>query len=152
ALTGFALSAVDYIVKPFSFDRFLKATMKANELLTLKGFDNGVVDSASPDYLMIKVEYTIVKVEVDDILYVEGLKDYVKIYTSSKNYVTKSTMKNVEQRLSVDKFMRVHKSYIINLNNVSAFENNCIVLGDNKVPLSSGYRDTFMVFLDKYKL
>lgn len=153
ALTGFELAAIDYIVKPFSFDRFLKATMKANELSTLRSSENNnILENNSPDYLMIKVEYAIIKIEINDILFVEGLKDYVKIYTSSKNYVTKSTMKNVEQRLSTEKFMRVHKSYIINLNNVSSFENNNIIIKNNKIPLSSGYRDTFIDFLDKYKL
>ncbi|MFI3262834.1 MAG: LytTR family DNA-binding domain-containing protein [Rikenellaceae bacterium] len=152
ALTGFDLSAVDYIVKPFSFDRFLKATMKANELLTLRNSESGVVGNYSSEYLMIKVEYSVVKVLVNDILYVEGLKDYVKLYTTSKNYVTKSTMKNVEQRLSAEKFMRVHKSYIINLGNVSVFENNCIDLGGTKIPLGSGYRERFFDFLEKHKL
>lgn len=155
ALTGFDLSAVDYIVKPFSFDRFLKATMKAVELLALKnreGVYSVQSENYSEDYLMIKVEYSTVKVKIDDILCVEGLKDYVKIFTESKNYVTKSTMKNVEERLSSDKFMRVHKSYIVNLDKMTAFENNLIVIDDLKIPLSGGYRDSFVSFLDKYKL
>ena len=87
-----------------------------------------------------------------DILFIEGLKDYIKIYTPRRNYVTKSTMKNVEERLPCDTFMRVHKSYIVNIGRIEAFENNHLKIGDHRVPLGGGYRDDFMAFIDSKRL
>ncbi len=150
ALTGFDLSAIDYLVKPFSFERFLKAVNKAYELFLLKG--NTFNKPVSDNYIMVKVEYSTIKILLDDILFVEGLKDYIKIYTDGKNYVTKSTMKNIEEKLPPALFMRTHKSFIINLDKVSAFENNHIILSGHKLPLGNQYREQFMAFLDKNKI
>ena len=158
ALEGFDLSAMDYLVKPFSFDRFMKAVSRAYELYRLR-HDNrpqkrGASEQAAceDDYMMIKVDYANVKVMFADILFIEGLKDYIKIYTPRRNYVTKSTMKNVEERLPCDTFMRVHKSYIVNIGRIEAFENNHLKIGDHRVPLGGGYRDDFMAFIDSKRL
>lgn len=150
ALTGFDLSAVDYLVKPFSFERFYKAASRAHELYLLKSAKSqrGQVE----DQLMIKVDYATVKIEINDILFVEGLKDYIKIYTKQKNYITKSTMKNIEERLVDDNFKRVHKSFIVNMAHMKAFENNQIIVDTHKIPLSSGYKDKFNEYLEKFKL
>lgn len=156
ALTGFELDAVDYLLKPFSFDRFYKAAAKAHDRYEMR--HSGAVPPPSaaaappPDYLMVRVEYATVRVELNDILLIEGLKDYVKIVTAHKNYVTKSSMKNVEEKLPADRFIRVHKSFIVHLNKVRAFENNHLILGDHKIPLGSGNREEFLRFLEKNRL
>ncbi len=170
ALEGFDLSAIDYLVKPFSFERFVKAVSKAYELYSLRKKSenailngvsenegngesgNNVSKSSADDYFIIKVEYSNVKVRFDDILYIEGLKDYVKIYTTEKNLVTKSTMKNVEEHLPSSSFMRVHKSYIVGVSHIEAIENNHIVIGTHRIPLGGGYKDEFLAFIESKRL
>ena len=157
ALTGFELNAVDYLLKPFSFDRFFKAVNKARDLYDLRVSSRPegkeVPQPAQDnDYLMVRVEYSTVRVNIADIMYIEGLKDYVKIATPGKNYVTKSSMKNVEEKLPRDKFIRMHKSFIVNLDRIEAFENNHVVIGGNRIPLGSNYRESFLEFLSKNRL
>lgn len=159
ALTGYELSAIDYLVKPFSFDRFFKAVNKAQKQLDLI---NGaaiessqvVLQTATPndDYLMVKSDYSVVKVMYSSINYVEGLKDYVKLYTDDKNIVTKSTMKNIEERLTSSHFMRTHKSIIVNLDKIECFENNHIIIKGKQLPLGQQYKEQFSAYLDKNRL
>jgi DNA-binding LytR/AlgR family response regulator len=157
ALTGYELDATDYLLKPFSFDRFFKAVTKAHDLYKLRG--GGIEPAGTPagtpapsDYVMVRVEYSTVRINIADILFVEGLKDYVKIATDQKNYVTKSSMKNVEDRLPSDRFKRVHKSFIVNLDKVQAFENNHLVIGEHRIPLGSNNREEFLEFLERNRL
>lgn len=157
ALTGFELNAVDYLLKPFSFDRFFKAVSKAYDLFNLKASSKQPLHPETAplpqqDYIMVRVEYSTVKINIKDILYIEGLKDYVKIATVNKNYVTKSSMKNVEDKLPQDKFIRIHKSFIVHLDKVEAFENNHVVIGDTRIPLGSNNRDAFLNFIERNKL
>ncbi len=148
ALEGFNLSATDYLVKPFSFERFLKATTRAYELYTLRN----TAPRPADDYVIVKVDHANVKITFDDIIFVEGLKDYVKIYSPHKNYVTKNTMKNVSERLPASSFMRIHKSYIVNINRIESFENNHVKIAGQNIPLGGGYKDDFIAFLDSKKL
>lgn len=150
ALTGFELSAIDYLVKPFSFDRFFKAVMKAQKQLDL--INSNIINAAAVDYIMVKVDYSVVKVMFSSIKYIEGLKDYVKIYTTEKNLVTKSTMKNIEERLPSKQFMRIHKSFVINLDQVNSFENNHVVIDKDHIPLGLQYKEVFLCYIDKNKL
>lgn len=150
ALTGFELSAIDYLVKPFSFDRFFKAVMKAQKQLDL--INSNIINDAAVDYIMVKVDYSVVKVMFSSIKYIEGLKDYVKIYTTEKNLVTKSTMKNIEERLPSKQFMRIHKSFVINLDQVNSFENNHVVIDKDHIPLGLQYKEVFLCYIDKNKL
>ena len=149
ALAGYELNVADYLLKPFSFDRFYKAVTKAHDLFRLR---QSPLPQTPSDYLMVRVEYSTVRIEMDDILLIEGLKDYVKIATPHKNYVTKSSMKNVEEKLPSDRFIRVHKSFIVNLDKVQAFENNHLLIGEHKVPLGSNNREVFLRFLEKNRL
>ena len=159
ALTGYELDVVDYLLKPFSFDRFFKAVTRAHDIYQLRrsgnepiGTGSAASGAAQPDYVMIRVEYSTVRIDLHDILFVEGLKDYVKITTDQKNYVTKSSMKNVEDRLPSDRFKRVHKSFIVNLDRVQAFENNHLVIGEHRIPLGSSNREEFLDFLERNRL
>lgn len=149
ALKGFDLNAIDYLLKPISFDRFSKAITKAESHYSK---NIPVASEKRDDFLMIRVDYATVKVSIEDVYYVEGLKDYIKIVTKDKNYVTKSTMKNIELKITDLGFMRVHKSFIINLNKFSIIENNHISIGDKKIPIGSGYRDELNSYVEKFKL
>ncbi len=157
ALEGFELNAIDYLVKPISFDRFLKAVNKAYELhslMTKNNKENLPEENKhnDPGYMMIKVEYSTVKLNYDKILYIEGLKDYVKIYAGDKPLITKSTLKNIENKLPSDRFVRVHKSYIISLGHITKIENNRIIFGEKRIPVGDQYKELFYKLIDKHRL
>ncbi len=158
AIEGFELNAVDYLIKPIPFERFFKAANKAYELFGLRKGNSNIQASpiqnepSSPDYIMIKSEYTTIKIRFDDILYIEGLKDYVKIFTGDKRHLTKSTMKNIENKLPVEKFMRVHKSYIVSLDKIEKIENNRILFGDNRIPIGDQFKKDFHLLINKFRL
>ena len=157
ALDGFELNAVDYLVKPFSFDRFLKSVQKAYDRYipkqTKQPSPQQNPQSEKPaEYLMIKVEYSTVRLDLDKILYIEGLKDYVKIYAGGRPILTKTTMKNFEEKLPSDRFIRVHKSYIVSIPKIELIENNRIKIGEKLIPLGNQYRTDFYEFLDKMRL
>jgi DNA-binding LytR/AlgR family response regulator len=142
ALQGFEVSAVDYLLKPFSFERFVKAVTKAFELNSLrKGTSHyGTHDS---EFLLVRVDYNTVKIDINNILYIEGLKDYVKIYCSSRPILTKSTLKNFEAKLPSDNFIRVHKSFIVSLSKVKSIENNRIIIGEARIPIGDQFKCQF---------
>lgn len=144
AFQGFEYDAVDYLVKPFSFDRFSKAVNKAIQLKKLKEIqirnDDHVI---SGDFLMVKVEYSTLRLNLNDILYIEGLKDYVKIYTGKKPILTKTTLKNITDRLPSNRFLRVHKSYIIAINKITMIENSRIIIDNQRIPVGESFRAEF---------
>lgn len=145
AVEGFELEAVDYLMKPFSYERFNKATERAHELLILR--KNKDRESASKDvsHIMIKSDSSLIKVEIDSIIIIEGLKDYIRIVTTNKRYVTKSTMKNIEQNLGGFGFVRVQKSYVVNMNRVISFEGGTLTMeGNVMVPVGLQYRSSFI--------
>lgn len=157
ALEGYELNAIDYLLKPFSFERFFKAVNKAYELSTLrKSKQMQVVQGNEPadtgKYLMVKVEYSTVRLDINEILYIEGLKDYVKIYAGKKPLLTKSTMKNMEEKLSSDRFVRVHKSFIVSVAKIDAIENNRIKIGEKYIPIGNQYKNDFNNFLESKRL
>lgn len=142
ALNGYEVNAVDYLVKPFSFERFVKAVTKAFELNNLiKGYNPHTASEL--DFLLVKVEYSTVKVDLANILYIEGLKDYIKIYCSAKPILTKSTLKNIEVKLPSANFIRVHKSFIVSLSKVKSIENSRIIIGETRIPIGDQYKDQF---------
>lgn len=152
ASEGFENDAVDYLVKPFAFDRFLKAVNKAFQLLRFKNpviTSNEESPAVSHGFLMVKVEYTTIRVNLNDILYIEGLKDYVKIHTEGKHILTKTTMKNIIEKLPSDSFLRVHKSYIISLDKIDMIENSRIVIGNQRIPIGESYRSSFYEVINK---
>ena len=158
ALNGFEVNAIDYLIKPVSFDRFFKAVCKAYELFNLKKRNReGYIthsenEISKPEYLLVKVEYSTVKVEPQNILYIEGVKDYVKIRTVEKSLITKSTLKNIEDHLPQDKFVRVHKSFIVAISKIEAIENNRIIIKDKRIPIGSQYKQIFMDILNKFRI
>jgi DNA-binding LytR/AlgR family response regulator len=157
ALDGFELNATDYLVKPFSFERFFRSVNKAYEIISLRQNKNPeiAVKTENPGdekYLLIKVEYRTVKVELQQILYIEGLKDYVKIYTGKKPLLTKCTMKHFEEKLPSDWFVRVHKSFIVAFPKIESIENNRILIGEKLIPIGNQYKPAFYSLLDSKRL
>lgn len=153
ALEGFKVDALDYLLKPFSFSEFSKAAGKArtqHELIDkAKGAGENI--ESNDDFLFIKSEYKLVRINFDDIIYIEGMKEYVRIHlTGQKPVMTLLSMKSVEAKLPDKKFMRVHRSYIVNLEKVKTVERFRIVYDDKtRIPVSDNYKENFQAFLDK---
>lgn len=142
ALEGFNLNAIDYLLKPVSFERFLKSCNKAYELYNLQ--KKPVAKGETQDYFFVYVEYNLVKVSIPEILYIEGMKDYVKIFIdgSTKPIITKMSMKSMEGKLSGHRFMRTHKSYIVSAAKVTAIKRDLICIGSVELPLSESYKSS----------
>lgn len=140
AFEGFDVNAVDYLLKPVSFGRFLKACNKAWDLHTRQ---QGLVQKGeTPDYFFVYVEYNHIKISIPDILYIEGLKDYVKIFLASspRPVITRMSLKELEEKLFSSRFVRVHKSYIIAADKVTAIKRDLICIGATELPLSETYK------------
>ena len=140
ALEGFDLDVVDYLLKPVSFERFLKACNKAQDLYNLQ--QKPAAKEEAPDYFFVYVEYVQVKVSIPDILYIEGMKDYVKIFLSSiaKPVITKLSLKAIQEKVSGFRFLRTHKSYIVAAGKVTAVKRDLICIGTLELPLSESYK------------
>ncbi|MBN9383189.1 MAG: response regulator transcription factor [Chitinophagaceae bacterium] len=142
ALEGFNLNAVDYLLKPVSFERFLKACNKAQELYLLKTSTGTIAGGPSPDYFFVYVEYNLEKIFIPSILYIEGMKDYIKVFMedSARPLITKMSMKAMEERLAGRRFARIHRSYIVNADKVSSIRRDLVLVGKVELPLSESYR------------
>ena len=147
ALDGFNLDVVDYLVKPVALDRFIRACNKAWELYQLK---NKTVENI-PEYFFVNVEYSLQKVEFADILWIEGLKDYVKINlkNSSKPIVTRMSMKALEDQLPSSKFLRIHKSYILAIAAITSIRKNSVFVGNAEFPVGDNYKDGVAALINK---
>ncbi len=150
ALEGFRLEAVDYLLKPFSYEEFLKATNKARKLIQLEQNTLTKVE-ANNEFLFLKSEYKIRRINFNDILYIEGLKDYIKVYVynETKPILSLTSLKLLESKLPASRFMRVHRSFIVNLTRIETIERSRIVFGKTYIPISDQYKDKFHDFLDK---
>jgi two-component system, LytTR family, response regulator len=140
AFDGFNVNAVDYLLKPVSFERFLKACNKAQELYSLQ--QKTVEKESTPDYFFVYVEYNLVKVIISEILYIEGMKDYIKIFLSSapRPVITKMSMKAMEEKLSAHRFVRTHKSYIVSADKITAIKRDLVCIDKIELPLSESYK------------
>jgi len=141
AVEGFRVDALDYLLKPVSYEEFLESAMRAQREQT------PVVAQIQPGgHLLVKSEYRLLRIPFGDIEYIEGLKDYVKIYVAGeqKAILSLMSMRSLEEGLPVDSFMRVHRSFIVNLDKVRIVERNCIIMGGRAIPISDSYRKSFM--------
>ena len=150
ALEGFKLNAVDYLLKPFSYDEFLKAAGKAFKMAELETNALPTIE-ANNQFLFLKSEYKIRRINFNDILYIEGLTDYIKVYTmgEDKPVLSLNSIKSLEQKLPEEKFMRVHRSFLVNLDKIETIERSRIVFGKTYIPVSDQYKAKFQEFLDK---
>ncbi len=153
ALEGFNLDVVDYLVKPFAFERFLRAVNKAYELLNARKQKEPAAAKAEQDYLFVNADYSIVRINIPDILYVEGLKDYIKIYIKNapKPVITRLSMRFMEEKLPAAAFARVHKSFIVALDKVTAFKKNRLMIGDAEVPVSDNFKDKVLSYIGNHE-
>lgn len=144
AIDGFELNAADYLLKPFSFDRFWKGIIKARTLL-----EAGKSPSLQPiiietDHFFIKTDNKLVKINYADILYVEALQNYIAVHTAAKKYITYLTFKAIEESLPLHFFLKVHKSYLVALSKIESIEANEIIIGAHHIPISRSMKDEVM--------
>ena len=148
ALDGFELNVVDYLLKPVAFERFQQAVLKVKELLIMKHSRQAYYDEGSA-YFFIKSGTTLQKLMYDEVIYMEGSSNYVIIYTNSKKYLTYLSLNILEEKLPPNKFIRVHKSYIIAIDKIDSLKNNEINIQGKSLPLSKSYRDELMRLIDE---
>ncbi len=149
ALEGFKVDALDYLLKPIDYATFLKASNKAKKWFDLQNSKPEQINS-DDDFLFIKSEYKILKVKLNEIKYIEGMREYVRIHlTNEKPIMTLLSMKAVEQQLPSNSFMRVHRSYIVNLKMITTIERNRIVFDKVYIPVSEQHKEGFHQFVEK---
>lgn len=142
AVKAYELEALDYLVKPISVARFEKAIRKAQEMLALKKLK---AEQATTGSLTIKSDYKLSKINVEDICYIEGLNEYVKIFTTGKTHITLASLKELSDQLPAGRFTRIHKSYIINTSLIASFNSNKVVLQNNiELPVGRVYKQSFL--------
>jgi DNA-binding LytR/AlgR family response regulator len=139
AIEGFELSAIDYLLKPFPFERFLTAANKAKELFDAQHSNKDV--SLKKDYLTIKADHKLYKVQYADIKYIEGQREYVSFHTPAGRITALMSLKKLEESLPSELFIRCHKSYIINKKMVEALEGNALVIKDKSIPIGQSYKE-----------
>jgi len=153
ALEGFELDAVDYLLKPISLERFMKSVNKALEFLRIRSSQDQKTET---DFIFVKADKKFIKVKYNNILYIEGLKDYVIIKLDVGRVITLQTMKSLEEKLPADKFMRIHRSYIIGLDRINAVVGNMVeILEGGKpkhIPVGKNYRDELLEIVNQNKL
>jgi DNA-binding LytR/AlgR family response regulator len=159
ALESYDLNVSDYLLKPIAFDRFYKAVEKVhNQIKTTEPIvppqpilSSSPFSSAIPpvqEFIFVKTEHKIQKIELSDILYIEGLKDYISIYTRTERVITLQNMKKMEETLPARQFVRVHKSYIISIDKIESIERSRIAICDKTIPIGDTYRDEFFKRID----
>ena len=146
AVEGFNLNAVDFLLKPFTYERFLQATTKANDFFNYRNNTNVKQDQ----YLFVRADYRLVKINIADILYVEGLDDYIKIFIKDqKTVVARMTMKNILEKLPAKEFIRVHRSFIVSLGRIDNVRNKIIYTAVKEIPVGGIYEDDFFRHFNK---
>lgn len=141
AIEAFDLNAIDYLLKPFAFERFLQSVNKAREQLSIRQAPTLVIPSQSEDFFTIKVDGKLTKVHLNDILFVEGLKEYIRIVCRNARLVTYERLGKIEELLPSDRFLRVHKSYIVAKDKVESLEGNRLCIEEYKIPISRAKKD-----------
>ena len=145
ALDGFELDAVDYLLKPVRFERFLRAVNKAFPKKVADQADSiGELRKTGSDFIYLRVDRKLVKILLADLLYLESARDYVKVFTKDKNYITRQTISSIEAMLSGSEFIRIHRSYIISVSKIKSFTNEMVEIGNNELPIGKFYRNNFV--------
>ena len=159
AIEGFDLDAVDYLLKPIAFDRFLKAVNKASaaiEKVQQSSEDTDKTDEPkeeeAPNFIFVKSDKKLIKIKYEDIIFIEGLKDYVIIRINTGRVITLQTMKSLEEKLPSDQFRRIHRSYIVRLDRVDAVIGSQVEIDKKQLPIGKNYRDELLEVIHKYKL
>ena len=147
ALEGYALDVIDYLLKPFSFERFVQAVNKAVELLQLKASaakgrqETGETDR---DFILVKSEHKIYRLKLDDILYIESMREYVAYHTPAVRILSLQSLKSLEEELPDHRFIRIHKSYIVAISKIETLEGNMVHVGKEKLPIGANYKEAVL--------
>lgn len=158
ALDGYKVNALDYLLKPISYNDFLTSAHKALEWFELKRGASvppkTTENQSEKDFIYVKSEYKLIRIDLNDILYIEGLKDYIKIYVESspRPILSLMSMKSMEEKLPKECFMRVHRSYIVQMNKIRIVERGRIVFGKNFIPISDNYKQDIQNYLNTHTL
>lgn len=157
AVEGFRVEALDYLLKPFGFNDFLKSANKAlrqSELLSPKPEPRMEIVTDEDEHLYVKADYKMIRLDISKIIYAESKSEYVRIYLDNeKPIMTLLSMKALEERLPLDKFMRVHRSYLVNTSRITAIANNRIIIGkDVYIPIGNQFKEKFNNYIDKHFL
>ncbi len=146
AVEGFNVKAVDYLLKPFTFKRFMQAAEKAQEHFNYQRQN----ENATIQHLLVRADYSLVKINIDDILYVEGYDDYLKIHLQNQRpVITRMTLKTILAKLPAHNFIRVHRSYVVPLHKIESVRNKIISLGEARLPIGSSYEENFLKYFNK---
>ncbi|MUH36149.1 DNA-binding response regulator [Zobellia amurskyensis] len=154
ALEGFKVEALDYLLKPFDYAEFLSAANKALEWFTLVKGNSQTSVSDKKEFLFVKSEYKQVRIKLSDVLYFEGLKDYIKIWLKDnpKAILTLMSLKSLEEELPQTEFMRVHRSFIVSLKNIEVIERSQIIINKQRITVSEQYRTKFLEYINSNSL
>jgi len=160
AAEAYDLDAVDFLQKPVSFERFFRAVQKAHDMFSYRKLKNerqNMEETGSVmqmEYILVKSDYNTLKINIEDILFVEGLKDYVKIFTvdNKKPVVTHNSLKKLEHALPPNRFIRIHKSFIISLKYITSINKAQVIIGENYIPIGESYKTNFLSRLEKRTL
>jgi two-component system, LytTR family, response regulator len=153
ALEGYELDVVDYLLKPITFERFLKAVDKVSQRkTTVTEVASGGIREENAPFVFVKDGTKLVKIRLDDILYVEGLKDYVTIHTKEKKVVTLQRLKTLEDLLPPTRFIRIHHSYIVSVAAIEVIHKGEVQIGGALIPISDSYRKAFREFVEKNQI
>jgi len=142
ALKGYELHITDYLLKPFTFNRFLQAVNKAQENLNGRNIEKQL------DFIFVKTENRLEKIMISDILYIEGMRDYLRIHTLTKKIMTLQSFTELEQLIPSNLICRVHKSYMIAINKIESIERSRIKIADQIIPVSDTYKETFLLHIN----
>lgn len=146
AVEGFNLNAIDFLLKPFSFERFQQAIKKANDFQALSTQS----ETFQEQYLFVRADYSLLKIPIADILFIEGLDDYIKIHIDKqKTVVARMTLKSIQEKLNNNTFFRVHRSFIVPLNRIDSVRNRIITISGTEIPIGNSYADTFFSVFSK---
>ena len=139
AIEGYSLDVIDYLLKPFGFERFVQAVNKATELLQLKSSTNGPAESK--DFILVKSEHKIHRIKFDDIRFIQSMREYVAYYLPTGRILSLNSLKSLEAELPSDRFIRIHKSYMVAIKKVDTLEGNMVHIGKEKLPIGASYRE-----------
>lgn len=140
AIEGYELDVLDYLVKPISFNRFLKSAVKAREFLNQKNR----YELSSPDFFFLKCNQKIEKIKMNDVLFIEGMANYIIVHTLQKKYISYLTSKSIEEQLPHDLFLRIHKSFLVAILSIDTIDGNEVKIGSYTLPISKSYKDEVM--------
>jgi DNA-binding LytR/AlgR family response regulator len=150
ALDGFELEVIDYLLKPITFERFLKSVNKYYQMTQAEAGSHPVNNGTAPqegNYLYVKENKKVIKVFVNEILYIEGQSEYIKIHTTKKRIITKASLTQMEEKLPSDLFIRIHKSFIVNVSQIESFTATSVDVPGKELPIGRNYKDSVMNFI-----